>query len=912
MATVLYNIFISPLELVLEILFELIFRIFKRQPAYIGFAIIGVSVAVSMLSLPLYRRADILQKKAREKQKQMEKWISHIKRTFKGNERFMMLQYYYKLNNYSPLSALECAIPLLLQIPFFTAAYHFLSHLEILKGTSFWIFKDLGAPDSLFSIGGFSINILPVLMTAFNCISALLYLKGFALKDKFQTYGMAAIFLVLLYKSPAGLVLYWTCNNIFSLVKNIFYKFKHPREAAYILSAIIGTLLTVYALLRGLDSKKKYIAIIIFQILSVLPLVCYLFQSYIKFFKKRLTVLLGSDESNSFICFFLSVFFLTILFGILIPSSVISSSPSEFINLQNYRNPFLFLINSTCYAIGFFLIWMGIIRHMLSNVAKQALNLLLWVASGVCLLNYMCFGRNLGLLSPLLVFDTVVEFSKTAKLINLSAILGLAIILIAIFRFRKTILSIYLVLVLCIGTVSSFQIYTGQKQLQDMRYIKDISNNTKIKQIIPLSTKGKNVIVFMLDRAISGYVPYLLEEKPILKEQFDGFTYYPNALSFGRHTNFGAPPLFGGYEYTPMEMNKRSSELLADKHNEALKMLPVLFGQNNFKVTVCDPPYAGYKIISDLSIFNDYPYIKTYRLKGIIKDKSLEKNMHEMPLQRNKRNFFCYSVFKTLPLFISKIVYDKGNYLCQTNNIVVLPEFYYAYSVLTLLPWLTVIENTAENTFLSIQNSTPHEPQLLQLPDYELKEFVNNEGYKTMADGYIPMDTEPRVAHYHVNMATFLQLGKWFDYMRKNGVYDNTRIILVADHGFNLLHQFDYMIINKIDDAVLNYPFDVQGVNPLLMVKDFNASGFTTSNDFMTNADVPFMAVNGIVDNPINPFTEKEISNKEKTTHPQIITPSGKWDVYKNNGTSFDTSDCPFLSVHDDIFTPDNWEIVSP
>ncbi|WP_228378566.1 hypothetical protein [Treponema endosymbiont of Eucomonympha sp.] len=30
---------------------------------------------------------------------------------------------------------------------------------------------------------------------------------------------MALVFLVLLYNSPAGLVLYWTVNNVFSLAK---------------------------------------------------------------------------------------------------------------------------------------------------------------------------------------------------------------------------------------------------------------------------------------------------------------------------------------------------------------------------------------------------------------------------------------------------------------------------------------------------------------------------------------------------------------------------------------------------------------------------------------------------------------------------------------------------------------------
>ena len=913
MASVLYTVFISPLELVLEVLFELIFRIFRSRPQYVGFAIIGVSIAVSLLSLPLYRRADVLQKRARDKQRQMEGWISHIRRTFKGNERFMMLQYYYKLNNYSPFSALECAIPLLLQIPFFTAAYHFLSHLEILKGASFWIFKDLGSPDSLFQIGSFSVNVLPVLMTAFNCVSALLYLRGFAFKDKLQTYGMAALFLVLLYRSPSGLVLYWTCNNIFSLVKNIFYKLKHPRETAYILSAVVGNLLSAAVLISGLlNSRKKIIAILLFQYLSMLPLICYLTKNYLKKASQKASLILG-EEALTFKFFFLPGVLMSLLFGVLIPSAVITSSPAEFVNLSNYQNPFLFLIYSTCYAIGFFLVWMGIIRHMLTPGAKQVLYLILWVVSGCFLLNYMCFGRDLGLLSPLLVFETGVRFSKAAKLINLAAIFGLSIILMAVFRFRKMVLSIYVVLILCIGSISGYQIYTGQKDLHSMDYIKSLTQKTDIKPIIPLSKKGKNVIVFMLDRAISGYVPYLLEEKPILKRQFDGFTYYPNTLSFGRHTNFAAPALFGGYEYTPVEMNKRPNELLKDKHDEALKMLPVLFGENHYKVTVCDPPLAGYKgTIPDISIFNEYPYIRAHRLSGVVKDKALEKNMQELPLYRNRRNFFCYSVFKTLPLFISKLVYDRGDYLSQNSNAIILPKMFYEYSVLTLLTRLTQIEDTNDNTFLSIQNATPHQLRILQLPDYELKETVNNDRYKIAIDGHLPMDSEVSVTHYHVNMATFLQLGKWFDFMRENGVYDNTRIILVADHGYHYLRQFDYMIIEKIYDKAVSYAFDVSGVNPLLMVKDFNSTGFTTSDEFMTNADTPVFAVKDVIDNPINPFTGKEISDKEKTAHPQVITTSRYYGIIKNGGTVFDTSDGDFLSVHDDIFNPDNWEVVGP
>ena len=41
---------------------------------------------------------------------------------------------------------------------------------------------------------------------------------------------MALFFLVFLYTSPSGLVFYWTLNNLFSLVKTIFYKLSTPER----------------------------------------------------------------------------------------------------------------------------------------------------------------------------------------------------------------------------------------------------------------------------------------------------------------------------------------------------------------------------------------------------------------------------------------------------------------------------------------------------------------------------------------------------------------------------------------------------------------------------------------------------------------------------------------------------------
>ena len=81
--SIFYNIIIAPIELIVEIFFEIIFRIVGQREINQGITLIGVSLAISLTTLPLYRKADKIQRSAREKQKNMQGWINHIRKTFK-------------------------------------------------------------------------------------------------------------------------------------------------------------------------------------------------------------------------------------------------------------------------------------------------------------------------------------------------------------------------------------------------------------------------------------------------------------------------------------------------------------------------------------------------------------------------------------------------------------------------------------------------------------------------------------------------------------------------------------------------------------------------------------------------------------------------------------------------------------
>lgn len=111
---ILETLLISPLKLV----FEFIFSIAYESIGHPGWAIFALSLAMNILVLPLYRQADAMQEKARQVEEKLHDGVAHIKRTFSGDERMMILQAYYRENHYSPLSALNGSVSLLLEIPF--------------------------------------------------------------------------------------------------------------------------------------------------------------------------------------------------------------------------------------------------------------------------------------------------------------------------------------------------------------------------------------------------------------------------------------------------------------------------------------------------------------------------------------------------------------------------------------------------------------------------------------------------------------------------------------------------------------------------------------------------------------------------------------------------------------------------
>jgi len=216
---IFYFIFVFPLRFLMDLaLNTAAFRIES-----VGWSIIVLSIVVNTILLPLYYLAERLQNKERKIQRQMAPELVEIKKSYRGEKQYDRTVILYKKFNYHPVKSLRTSFGFLIQVPFFIAAYTLLSHSSLLDHVSFLFLNNLGAPDSLISLNGISINLMPFLMTVINLFSSFVYAKNLNIGEKVKLVSMAFLFLVLLYNSSSGLVLYWTMNNIYSLVKNIIH-----------------------------------------------------------------------------------------------------------------------------------------------------------------------------------------------------------------------------------------------------------------------------------------------------------------------------------------------------------------------------------------------------------------------------------------------------------------------------------------------------------------------------------------------------------------------------------------------------------------------------------------------------------------------------------------------------------------
>ncbi len=191
-----------------------------------GLAILALTLIVKLLFYPLANKSYRSMSQMKKLQPEMVK----LRERYENDKQKMQqeLMALYKREKVNPLAG---CLPILIQIPVFFALYKVLFvSIEMRHAPFFGWIQDLSAPDptSIFNLFG----LLPFGVPAFLMIGVWPLLMGVTMFLQFKLNPQPAdpiqakvmmflplIFIFLFATFPAGLVIYWTWNNILSIAQ---------------------------------------------------------------------------------------------------------------------------------------------------------------------------------------------------------------------------------------------------------------------------------------------------------------------------------------------------------------------------------------------------------------------------------------------------------------------------------------------------------------------------------------------------------------------------------------------------------------------------------------------------------------------------------------------------------------------
>ena len=75
----------------------------------------------------------------------------------------------------------------------------------------------------------------------------------------------------------------------------------------------------------------------------------------------------------------------------------------------------------------------------------------------------------------------------------------------------------------------------------------------------------------------------------------------------------------------------------------------------------------------------------------------------------------------------------------------------------------------------------------------------------------------------------------------------------------------------------------------------------------MTNADVPLLLLKNLVENPVNPYTGKPMTDSIKKEKGAVVTTNSTWSPDQHSSTTFSIKENQWYTVKDNIFDTANW-----
>ena len=198
-----------------KLLLAFMYAVHSVVPSW-GWSIVIMTILIKLLFWPLTAKASRSQKRMSKIQEPMQA----LREKYKDNPQKMQ-QETLKLFKEHQVNPVAGCLPMLIQMPIFIGLFYMLRTASELRHAPFLWIGDLSQPDTIASIGGFPLNLLPLIMGA-TMFLQMQMMPTSPTADPVQQKifkFLPAVFLVFLYNFSSGLVLYWTVQNVLTIVQ---------------------------------------------------------------------------------------------------------------------------------------------------------------------------------------------------------------------------------------------------------------------------------------------------------------------------------------------------------------------------------------------------------------------------------------------------------------------------------------------------------------------------------------------------------------------------------------------------------------------------------------------------------------------------------------------------------------------
>lgn len=874
---ILYYMFVYPMQSLLGFVLEWLYGL----SANYGLSIVLLSILVNLFIYKLVALSESKAKYFEVIKKACDAKLAEFRRAFKGAELHAYTKVLYKQKHYHPIFALFSLGGLALQVPFFLGVWFLLSDFEAIRGVSFLWINDLSKPDSVFGV-----HILPILMTAITLINVFLSSNDRA--ARIQGAIIALIFLVLLYQMPSALVLYWSTNMLFGLGKTWWRSFcakrSYENKECKLKSNIskikiycedkfsnkpggkyINKFFTPYSRLSAKE-YSLYKNIIVFGVLNIALLICV----YAPF------AVYSTDVSQFTLDDMPAI--LSGLFGYFLIFSFIGIYVASFL----YHTRFLKLISL---AVSFLLL-MGLV------------------------FNFVLPG-DYGLMNHF-VFDNI-DFSKPDLKIYkyVSNITALILCAIVVFLLLKKILVIWkvcfyvqiiVVVINCFviinNTIATFGEHNFNTTVIDSQQLdhEKMNNSEFVKKLLSYSKTEKNIVIFLLDAFSGSHIHAIFEQFPFLKDGLNGFVLFDNAISTANSTVSSIASVIGGEYYTTYNMNVR-----IDNHAESITRAFGEMGENfasrNYSVSYFSGIYGqGTKSVkkyikNEGFITTNDDYFAGYYYNNFVNNDIKKTN----PKYKHINKFLGFGLFRFVPeLYFRPRIYKGGLWLYDVAK----SDYFESVRYLSSFYGFTHFGNidSKKPTLKWLHSLATHVPYGVY--------FANNRCYlfnnKTAWDDY--RHTQEMIypteylkndyrQHFDAEACSLSYLLDYIKWLKDNGIFDNTQIFVVSDHGGN--------------DSI-GLDIDLSRADALFLFKDFNAKDVPLQIDhrLVANYDIASIFCENL------PNGCQNVGKNILKNYPQnreLIHTRPAIKQYKPNQWIIDK----YYIVKDNIYESKNWRNVT-